>query len=74
MYSRRNVVPFLVVAALLAGCGGPVALRVKEQPTLAASAKVAPGFTSRDHLGRPVSLDAALARGPVVLVFYRGHW
>ncbi len=34
----------------------------------------APDFTLPDHLGRPVSLAETLARGPVLLVFYRGHW
>jgi peroxiredoxin len=31
-------------------------------------------FTLRDHLGVPVTLSAELASGPVLLVFYRGHW
>jgi hypothetical protein len=34
----------------------------------------APDFTLPDQRGRPVSLGAELARGPVLLVFYRGHW
>jgi peroxiredoxin len=34
----------------------------------------APDFTLPDPLGRPVSLQARLATGPVVLVFYRGEW
>jgi peroxiredoxin len=34
----------------------------------------APGFALPDQLGRTVSLDEQLARGPVVLVFYRGDW
>jgi hypothetical protein len=35
---------------------------------------VAPDFALLDHLGREVRLSAELARGPVLLVFYRGHW
>lgn len=31
-------------------------------------------FTLPDQEQRPVSLTAALAQGPVLLVFYRGHW
>ena len=31
-------------------------------------------FTLPDENGRPVTLSAELARGPVLLVFYRGHW
>ncbi len=34
----------------------------------------APDFTLPDQEGRPVPLAAELARGPVLLVFYRGHW
>jgi len=34
----------------------------------------APDFTLPDEQGRPVPLAAELARGPVLLVFYRGHW
>jgi uncharacterized membrane protein YgcG len=34
----------------------------------------APDFTLPDHLGRPVSLAERRAHGPVLLVFYRGHW
>jgi peroxiredoxin len=34
----------------------------------------APGFTLPDQLGRRVSLDGELERGPVVLIFYRGEW
>ncbi|MGD0809053.1 MAG: peroxiredoxin-like family protein [Acidimicrobiales bacterium] len=34
----------------------------------------APGFTLPDALGRPVSLSELLARGPVVVTFYRGEW
>jgi hypothetical protein len=33
-----------------------------------------PDFTLLDHTGTPVTLSAELARGPVLLVFYRGHW
>ncbi|HUU82424.1 MAG TPA: hypothetical protein VM243_02865 [Phycisphaerae bacterium] len=35
---------------------------------------VAPDFTLPDHTGQPVTLSAARASGPVLLVFYRGHW
>jgi peroxiredoxin len=34
----------------------------------------APDFTLPDQDGRPVTLSEELARGPVLLVFYRGHW
>jgi peroxiredoxin len=34
----------------------------------------APDFTLADAEGRPAQLSALLARGPVILVFYRGAW
>ena len=34
----------------------------------------APDFTVVDHLGQTVRLNDALASGPVLLAFYRGHW
>jgi hypothetical protein len=34
----------------------------------------APGFTLSDAAGQSVSLKGQLARGPVVLSFYRGRW
>ena len=34
----------------------------------------APDFTLPDAQGKPVTLSALLARGPVVLTFYRGGW
>ena len=34
----------------------------------------APDFAVVDHSGKTVRLHDALASGPVLLVFYRGHW
>jgi peroxiredoxin len=34
----------------------------------------APMFTLPNHKGVPVSLEAALAKGPVLLGFHRGTW
>lgn len=34
----------------------------------------APDFTLPDQDGRPVTLSAELRQGPVLLVFFRGHW
>ena len=35
---------------------------------------LAPLFTLPNQKGMPVSLEAALARGPVLLGFHRGTW
>lgn len=34
----------------------------------------APDFTLPDHDGNPVALASLLAKGPVVVVFFRGRW
>lgn len=34
----------------------------------------APLFQATDMLGNPFLLDHALKKGPVVMIFYRGHW
>ena len=36
--------------------------------------ETAPEFTLPDHTGDSVSLSEARAAGPVLLVFFRGHW
>jgi len=44
------------------------------EPTTLYTLAAAPDFTLPDHTGEPVTLSTALANGPVLLVFYRGHW
>jgi len=34
----------------------------------------APDFALPDETGRPRRLEALTAEGPLVLLFYRGHW
>jgi peroxiredoxin len=51
--------------------------RVRAAATIDAALKVgqlAPDFKLPDAFGNPVSLSALLARGPVVISFYRGEW
>lgn len=44
-----------------------------EQPPATVEAQ-APDFSLSAHDGRTVALADLLARGPAILVFYRGHW
>jgi hypothetical protein len=41
---------------------------------VAAVGQVAPTFTAQNHDGRTVSSSDLLARGPLVLSFFRGSW
>lgn len=76
---RSNFV-LLMLAAV--GCSQPAAAESPVPP--AAEAKTlkagggagqqAPDFTVTDHRGQTVSLEALRASGPVLLLFYRGHW
>ena len=43
-------------------------------PSAAADLHLAPPFELTDCRGTTVRLADLLARGPVVIVFYRGHW
>lgn len=43
-------------------------------PNVLTVGRIAPDFTLPDAHGKPVRLNDLLARGPVVLSFYRGAW
>ena len=55
-------------ASALAACG------LRPRAPGPATDAVAPPFSLIDHRGRDVSLSTLRARGPVVVVFYRGFW
>jgi hypothetical protein len=61
----------LVASIVSAGC--VTGLTVTREATLATNA-TAPEFTLAAQTGEATTLASALANGPVVLVFYRGHW
>jgi len=54
---------------LAAACGG-LETRAPSVPT----GERAPAFELTDSAGDTVSLEQVIARGPAVVVFYRGHW
>lgn len=65
-----------------AGCGALLALFVfaffwiadLPAPAVESAVAAAPEFTLPDQDERPTVLRDAYAAGPVLLVFYRGHW
>ena len=73
VWLRRVAAPLACVALLALSALGcePTAI---SGARVAKRAVVVPPLTAKDHRGRAFSLDQALARGPVALVFYRGFW
>ena len=67
----RTTLLLLLLALPASGCFTPLAW-----PQAAALTSVGPppDFTLPDQDGQRYHLAALLARGPVVLVFYRGYW
>ncbi len=66
----------LITAALLGfafGCASPAALTVTNPASEPEPARM-PEIAGLDHRGNEFSLESALAEGPVVVIFYRGHW
>jgi len=51
-----------------------VGLKAQEKPEGLFINSKAPDFTLKDQQGNSVKLKDVLRNGPVVLVFYRGHW
>ena len=60
----------LLVLALVAFFG----LAALPEATAITEVDIAPDFTLPDHTGQDVALSEMWAQGPVLLVFYRGHW
>jgi len=60
---------------MLASFAGSMLLLMKvPEATGFEAMSVAPDFTVQDQEGRDFHLADALGHGPVLLVFYRGHW
>ena len=72
---RRRVALTAAACVALTALWSWVFLWWAELPRPAAPiAAVAADFTLTDHTGRPVQLAERAASGPLLLVFYRGHW
>lgn len=64
----------LALPAMLAlSACDPTVLQTKTAPTKTVVEGM-PEIAGIDHLGRNFSLAEAREKGPVVVVFYRGHW
>lgn len=76
--ARRGIVRLRGWAAGLVGgvlvCATAASCRVQTEQAPVATEQQAPDFSLPAHDGRTVTLAELSSRGPVVLVFYRGHW
>jgi cytochrome oxidase Cu insertion factor (SCO1/SenC/PrrC family) len=73
---RHMMIRSLLALAFAAGIlvSPAFAAETAKRSSPVATGETAPDFTLVDQNGRKHTLSAALARGPVVLVFYRGYW
>jgi len=78
---RRRTVPRILVSvicvALLALKLGALTGLLGQVPPAQAVARDAtsfPAFSRVNHRGEAVTLDGYLAKGPLLVIFYRGHW
>lgn len=67
---RRTLIGGFLLSCWALGSLGCLATRGANVPL----GQAAPGFSLDSHDGKVVTLDALVAGGPAVLVFYRGHW
>ena len=63
-----------ITLGLVLGTGTASGCRLHTEAAPVAAQARAPELELLAHDGRTVSLGQLLARGPAVLVFYRGHW
>ena len=67
----RMLITFALVSVLgTAGCG----LWVKPHESVISLDSQAPGFSLPDQKGQVMTSAQLLRKGPVLIVFYRGHW
>ncbi|MBW2457260.1 MAG: redoxin domain-containing protein [Deltaproteobacteria bacterium] len=71
---RTGVVLLLLGLAAVLGYGACGWWTIEPRTTPIQVKRPAPEFALPDHEGTVVRLSDLLARGPVVVIFYRGHW
>jgi len=69
MLHPNPMIPLIAFAFVVAGCSH---LYTRTAPKT--EKETAPQFTLQSADGTEFSLDGVLAKGPAVLVFYRGYW
>ena len=71
----------LIVLLTLAACGVNSAESAEVQRSTTSplseggsAGQRAPDFAATDYQGKTVSLSGLLAKGPAIVLFYRGYW
>ena len=72
MTVRRALAAVLLAAAVPAAAACHWHLTTRTPPK--ADAVAAPEFSLPDADGKAVALSGLLAKGPAIVVFYRGYW
>ncbi len=73
-WKRSALLAAALLAAPLSACD-PAALQTRSAPTLAVEvADTMAEIAGVDHRGQHFSLAEARQKGPVAVIFYRGHW
>ncbi len=73
-WKRSALLSAALLAVPLAACD-PAALQTRSAPTLPVEvADTMAEIAGVDHRGQKFSLAQARQKGPVAVIFYRGHW
>ena len=76
--NRRSKRVIVLSLAALTALGAVAAFscnwKLKTRTPALDERKLAPDFSLPDHTGKAVTLDALVAKGPAVVIFYRGYW
>lgn len=72
--SLRRLTQSIVVGLALGTSVGAVGCRLQTEQESVQVEPTAPDFSLTAQDGTDVDLASLVARGPAILVFYRGHW
>lgn len=72
--SLRRLTPSIVAGLALGMSLGAVGCRLQTEQGSVQVEQTAPDFSLTAQDGTSVDLASLVARGPAILVFYRGHW
>lgn len=72
--NRISLTVMVLLAMYFGSCTNAQESRKAEDAKGLSPGTKAPIFQAKDHNNKEYSLESALENGPVVVIFYRGHW